>query len=428
MMQDFFRVLYRTAFAGLATLPLLGSMTPAAAAEPASTRWHTEKAPVTAMAIAVPPGAFVEHGGLVSRHRGYDIIQVSSFELGQGHHAIRGVPEGEWIVHYAYEANSFDPTGELRDFVDAKLASLDYLPTGDEPVVGGKRFIELDGELGTMWITHRGWNVYSFMIYGGIERAPLQLIEAMVMGWQLEQDEPIHIAPEDHGYWSGGLPSEEPTLALRLPGQPSMEMPWSSTATYTYLAGPHHPQHTGNGCGNTYNTSDMSGIDFGLPNNTEVLAVASGKVQSAGNIGDGRGNFVRIEHTGYGIASEYWHLSSTSVTAGNNVSQGKVVGKSGNSSNVGGLGYHLHFELRYYPSLSRYPMHGLQIDGYTVLALQRYSPSNQSFNYQGTLTKGGSYGHNIWYCDQWATKWYGYSQTITAGSSTKASSTNVRIP
>ena len=430
MMREITFILGRAALGGLLTLTLLGPATSTAgASERANARWHTEKTPVTAMSIAVPPGAFVKHGSLVPRHRGFDIVQVASFEIEDGHHVGFGVPEGEWVVHYAYEANSFDPAGELRDFVDEKLVSVLYRPTGDEPVVGGRRFIELGGEMGTIWVTHQGWNVYSFMIYGDLDQAPRQLIEKMLTGWQLEQNEPIHIAPEDHGEWAGGLPDEEPTLAQRLPGQPYMKMPWANTASYRYTGGPHHPSYTGNGCSNKYSINDMSGLDFGLPNNTEVLAVAPGTVRAAGASGDGRGTWVQVEHVGYGIASEYWHLSSKSVSVGNTVARGKVLGKSGNTSTPGAnLDPHLHFELRYYPGRARYTMHALSIDGYLVYALHPNGTFTQGFNYQGTLIKGSSSWSDHWHCSQWARKWSGSTQTISAGDSTTVSSTNVRIP
>jgi murein DD-endopeptidase MepM/ murein hydrolase activator NlpD len=57
----------------------------------------------------------------------------------------------------------------------------------------------------------------------------------------------------------------------------------------------------------------------------------------------GYGNAVVVDH-GNGLSSLYGHLSSVHVSVGEHVSQGQVIGNSGNS----GLstGPHLHFEIR----------------------------------------------------------------------------------
>lgn len=61
--------------------------------------------------------------------------------------------------------------------------------------------------------------------------------------------------------------------------------------------------------------------------------------------GDGYGNYVIIDH-GDNIYTLYGHMAkdSITVTAGDTVSQGQVIGKIGNSGNS--TGAHLHFEMR----------------------------------------------------------------------------------
>ncbi len=402
----------------MALLLSFGSVSFASAELGPRVEWITEEAPATAMSLEVPADAFVRHGGLMPRHRGFDIVQISSFELGDHHHVGLGVPAGEWIVHFAYDGNSFDPAGDLEDFVKSKIASPYYLPTGKRPQVGDRSFVELEGELGTLWITHEGWNVYSFLIYGGLEQMSPRLIERLIKGWSLEQTDPIYIAPEDRGNWSSGMELKVDTAVPSSATAPSMKMPWSKWNKYTYSGGPHHPWYTGNGCSNIYYHRDMSGVDFALPNNTDVLAAAGGTVTYSGNAGDGRGNFVRIKHSG-GVDSEYWHLTSTSVSSGS-VSQGKLIGKSGAN--------HLHFELRKTSDNSRFSTHGVSIDGYTIYALQSSFSDNLAYNYQGTLIRGSGYQAYVWHCDQWVKRWQGTSQTIVAGSSTLVTSTNTKIP
>jgi murein DD-endopeptidase MepM/ murein hydrolase activator NlpD len=82
-----------------------------------------------------------------------------------------------------------------------------------------------------------------------------------------------------------------------------------------------------------------AGIDFGAPIGSQVRSVADGKIEIAGPV-SGFGNHVRVQHKGF--ETSYSHLSEILVTVGATVTQGQVVGLSGNT----GLstGPHLHFE------------------------------------------------------------------------------------
>jgi murein DD-endopeptidase MepM/ murein hydrolase activator NlpD len=82
-----------------------------------------------------------------------------------------------------------------------------------------------------------------------------------------------------------------------------------------------------------------AGIDFGAPIGSQVRSVADGKVEIAGPV-SGFGNHVRIQHKGF--ETSYSHLSEINVTVGATVTEGQVIGLSGNT----GLstGPHLHFE------------------------------------------------------------------------------------
>jgi peptidoglycan DL-endopeptidase CwlO len=84
------------------------------------------------------------------------------------------------------------------------------------------------------------------------------------------------------------------------------------------------------------------GIDIAVPSGTPIRAAAAGTVAIAGPE-SGYGNYTCIEHGG-GVSSCYAHQESISVSVGQHVSQGHVIG----ISDCTGLcfGPHLHFEVR----------------------------------------------------------------------------------
>ncbi len=85
------------------------------------------------------------------------------------------------------------------------------------------------------------------------------------------------------------------------------------------------------------------GIDFAGKIGTELLAVAPGRVISAGDR-VGYGTTVEIDH-GLGFTTLYAHLSQITVARGDWVRPGTVVGLGGSSGRS--TGPHLHYEIRY---------------------------------------------------------------------------------
>jgi murein DD-endopeptidase MepM/ murein hydrolase activator NlpD len=87
-----------------------------------------------------------------------------------------------------------------------------------------------------------------------------------------------------------------------------------------------------------------AGQDFGAPVGIPVTAPGAGVVALAEPLSV-RGNAVLLDH-GRGVYSGFWHLSEISVTPGQRVEAGDVLGLVGNT----GLstGAHLHWELRIY--------------------------------------------------------------------------------
>lgn len=84
-----------------------------------------------------------------------------------------------------------------------------------------------------------------------------------------------------------------------------------------------------------------TGLDIASNQGTTVYASDGGSVTLAGWNG-GYGNCIMIDH-GNGYVTLYGHLSSISVSQGQSVSQGDVIGAVGSTGNS--TGPHLHFEV-----------------------------------------------------------------------------------
>ena len=87
--------------------------------------------------------------------------------------------------------------------------------------------------------------------------------------------------------------------------------------------------------------SHHQGFDYRARYGTPVYAVANGTVVSARYSG-GWGNEVKIRHNN-GLVTQYAHLSSMSVSGGQKVARGQVIGKVGSTGRS--TGAHLHFGL-----------------------------------------------------------------------------------
>jgi murein DD-endopeptidase MepM/ murein hydrolase activator NlpD len=85
-----------------------------------------------------------------------------------------------------------------------------------------------------------------------------------------------------------------------------------------------------------------AGVDIPLPEGTPLRAADSGSVAIAGWVG-GYGNYTCIQHGG-SLSTCYGHQSSIAVSVGQSVSQGQVIGYSGNTGHS--TGPHVHFEVR----------------------------------------------------------------------------------
>ncbi|MBU8857009.1 MULTISPECIES: M23 family metallopeptidase [unclassified Micromonospora] len=85
-----------------------------------------------------------------------------------------------------------------------------------------------------------------------------------------------------------------------------------------------------------------AGIDFAMPAGTPIHAAAAGTVVKAGDVGDGYGISVFIDHHN-GYLTHYAHQSRLAVGVGDTVKAGQVIGYEGSTGDS--TGPHLHFEV-----------------------------------------------------------------------------------
>lgn len=93
----------------------------------------------------------------------------------------------------------------------------------------------------------------------------------------------------------------------------------------------------------TYKNRPHSGIDYGCPTGTPILASNDGVIKYSAYDPTGYGKYIIIQHDD-GNATLYAHLSSREVSEGQTVRQGDIIGYSGQTGYS--TGPHLHFEAR----------------------------------------------------------------------------------
>lgn len=85
-----------------------------------------------------------------------------------------------------------------------------------------------------------------------------------------------------------------------------------------------------------------SGVDLAVPEGTPVYAADNGKVIVAGDLDNGYGNYIILDHQN-GYKTLYAHNSELLVAVGDVVAKGEQIALSGNTGNS--TGPHLHFEV-----------------------------------------------------------------------------------
>lgn len=95
--------------------------------------------------------------------------------------------------------------------------------------------------------------------------------------------------------------------------------------------------------GNTY--MQNSGVDYGMGSEFEVVSILDGTVMEIID-DDIMGKTVKIKHSNEMI-SVYQSMGSIDVKQDDKVTQGMIIGRSGEANVSSDLGNHLHFELYY---------------------------------------------------------------------------------
>ncbi|WP_225830028.1 transglycosylase family protein [Streptomyces sp. NK08204] len=145
-----------------------------------------------------------------------------------------------------------------------------------------------------------------------------------------------HATPKSHKKKHTGHPGQHTGHTTHTPHAPS-------GSGHALVAPVHAPLGTGyREAGSHWSLGYHTGIDFLVPTGTSVKAAGAGHVVAAG-WGGSYGYQVVIRHAD-GHYTQYGHLSAISVRAGQTVSAGQRIGRSGATGNV--TGPHLHFEVR----------------------------------------------------------------------------------
>lgn len=87
------------------------------------------------------------------------------------------------------------------------------------------------------------------------------------------------------------------------------------------------------------------GVDFTAPRGTPVYATGNGKVELVKNksaLETGYGKYIEIDH-GFGYVTKYAHLDDITVTEGEQVTRGQVIGHVGSTG--GSIAPHVHYEV-----------------------------------------------------------------------------------
>jgi murein DD-endopeptidase MepM/ murein hydrolase activator NlpD len=97
------------------------------------------------------------------------------------------------------------------------------------------------------------------------------------------------------------------------------------------------------GFGRTDNGRQNEGIDYAVPEGTDIHAAEDGVVIYAGDDSKGYGNLLLVRHVN-GFVTSYAHASELLVKTGDSVVRGQIIAKAGRTGNIPTP--RLHFEIR----------------------------------------------------------------------------------
>uniref|UniRef100_A0A2V0RA85 M23ase beta-sheet core domain-containing protein n=1 Tax=viral metagenome TaxID=1070528 RepID=A0A2V0RA85_9ZZZZ len=95
-------------------------------------------------------------------------------------------------------------------------------------------------------------------------------------------------------------------------------------------------------------TRNHQGWDFGGNKGDRIVAISNGKIHSIG-VKKNYGKYILLEAKSNAIYFFYAHLDVITVSSGDKVKKGDVIGKMGNTGNAINTPYHVHVEYRTTP-------------------------------------------------------------------------------
>ena len=136
----------------------------------------------------------------------------------------------------------------------------------------------------------------------------------------------------------GTQPTEEATEPTQAPTQPVV-VSWMRPCSYVKITSPFGNRDRPTAGAST----NHQGVDLAGPEGTPIYATRSGTVTIA-RFSNSAGYYVTINH-GDGYSSVYMHMTTYTVSVGQSVSQGQLIGYMG-STGIS-TGPHLHFGISY---------------------------------------------------------------------------------
>jgi murein DD-endopeptidase MepM/ murein hydrolase activator NlpD len=178
-------------------------------------------------------------------------------------------------------------------------------------------------------------------------RSAVQRRQSTLVAARREREDALARIRKTERELDGDVASIQAKLAARLAGTGSAPLPagpirgGSGSGLIWPVDGP-----VVSGFGSRFGGAEFhEGIDIAVPSGTPIRAAAAGTVifTEPESASGGYGNFTCIDHGG-GLSTCYAHQESFAVSAGQQVSQGQVIGYSDCTGHC--FGPHVHFEVR----------------------------------------------------------------------------------
>lgn len=292
-------------------------------------------------------------------------LRITSFEIEDGKIAAVWRPgSGTQWVHWGLTADAFKAQDTTYFGQGLRISSM--------AIEQGQLAAVWRPGSGTQWV-HWGLSVGDFVAQDRTYFAQGLRISALVLEagkyaavwrpgsgtqWWHSKRGVVDFKAEDAAYFARGLR----IVCFELQDDPvgAYRYPWKGGVSFNVGQG------TNNATG-SHNGSQAWAYDFGLPAGTEIRAARAGTVEwlqenltatfnpnqanGPGNMPfpngslQNWGNAMRLRHAG-GFTSWYFHIQANGVlvNVGDQVTQGQVIARSGNTGRSGGA--HLHFQVQ----------------------------------------------------------------------------------